>query len=135
VSARANAPRVAGAFDLLHLGRIEVSTRYTSEPNDKWYRNGPIHRRKNSYDREIVNKFLNVLVGRVGIEPTTNGLRASGRGYRYIVNQVLAALANLETNVVQSQFGHRSMWVGHKLNRQLGNDPCPIAVPCGIHVP
>ena len=33
-------------------------------------------------------------------------LRAAVRGYRYIVNQVLAALANFEINVVQSQFGH-----------------------------
>ena len=46
------------------------------------------------------------MVGREGIEPSTNGLRGSGRGYRRIVNQVLAALANLEINVVRSQFGH-----------------------------
>ena len=46
------------------------------------------------------------LVGREGIEPSTNGLRAAVGGYRHIANQVLAALANLEINVVRSQFGH-----------------------------
>ena len=46
------------------------------------------------------------MVGREGIEPSTNGLRAAGRGYRYIVNQLLAAFADLAINVIQSQFGH-----------------------------
>ena len=46
------------------------------------------------------------MVGREGIEPSTNGLRGVVGGCRYIVNQVLGALANLEINVVRSQFGH-----------------------------
>jgi hypothetical protein len=45
-------------------------------------------------------------VGREGIEPSTNGLRGGARLYRHFVNQALAALANFEINVTQSQFGH-----------------------------
>jgi hypothetical protein len=46
------------------------------------------------------------MVGREGIEPSTNGLRATPSGYSCIANQVLAALANLEISIIQSQFGH-----------------------------
>jgi hypothetical protein len=46
------------------------------------------------------------LVGREGIEPSTNGLRGGVRLYSCFVNQVLASLANLEISVIQSQFRH-----------------------------
>ena len=45
-------------------------------------------------------------MGRVGIEPTSNGLRGGARLYWQFVNQVLAGLANLEISLIRSQFGH-----------------------------
>ena len=51
------------------------------------------------------------MVGREGIEPSTNGFRGGFRLYSYCVNQVLAALAKLQINVVQSQFRHGQSWL------------------------
>jgi hypothetical protein len=46
------------------------------------------------------------MVGREGIEPSTNGLRGEVDPCVFLVNQALAALADLETSVIRSQFGH-----------------------------
>src|SRR5215472_7150772 len=51
------------------------------------------------------------MVGREGIEPSTNRLRGAVRRYRYIVDQVLATLADFEINLIQSQFGHSQSWL------------------------
>ena len=59
---------------------------------------------KNKGLAEAKPKFL--LVGRVGIEPTTNGLRDGFAPTERLVNPMLAALANLETCVIQSQLRH-----------------------------
>jgi hypothetical protein len=45
-------------------------------------------------------------VGREGIEPSTNGLRGPEGSYVCFANQVLAALANLDIDLIQAQFGH-----------------------------
>jgi hypothetical protein len=46
------------------------------------------------------------LVPAVGIEPTTNGLQIAFVPKWSFVNQILAALANTETGIIQSQLRH-----------------------------
>jgi hypothetical protein len=76
------------------------------------------------------------LVPAVGIEPTTNGLQIAFVPTWNFVNQMLAALANLKTGVIQSQLWHsqsgedtskRNGW----LNLPLAQIRCDVMRPCG----
>ena len=61
------------------------------------------------------------LVPAVGIEGTTNGLQIAFVPTWSFVNQVLAALANLKTGVIQSQLRHSQSGEGTSERKVVGS--------------
>ena len=66
----------------------------------------PMVPRKQKAPPEGEAKCLKRLVGRVGIEPTTNGSRGGFGLHKYVINQKLATPANSLPSLTKAQLRH-----------------------------
>jgi hypothetical protein len=75
----------------------------------EWVRRSPVTAVRRSFrstHRHRVERFAQRL--------TTPLFRRGFDRFQVIVNQILATLANLEINLIQSQFGHTKYDLGHE---------------------